>query len=1766
MKDLYCLLLASLLFCAPALAQRDRQTVQFRSGTLHGEPNIQRQRSGEWQQQVRYRDHQYVLLRFSTLPNARQRQELAQQGVQLFDYIPGNAFYAELPDQLAFRSLEKYAVDGVFNTRPALKLSKALQEPASPGITGPGQYFAVHYFGSLPAAEIISALLAAGARLSDQSIKLEKAILIQADTSVLQRIAALPFVSYVHEQTIRDQPLNNRNRQAYGAAALGMTTGRNLQGRGVTIGIGDQGEPNHLDIASRLINRNPNTPDFHGLHTGGTVSGAGHLNPLYKGMAPRSTLVSNYFSNILINTPLYVSEYGMVLTNNSYESSSAGCIGTGVYDALSNYVDAQLYNDEELLHVFASGNSGNSTCYTYPASFHTVRSGFQSSKNALIVGNINSMDDVIAANSSCGPVDDGRIKPELVAGGVNVWSTSFGNTYANNSGTSMSAPTVTGTLALLVERYRQLHGGANPPAALIKAAACNSAEDMGNPGPDYTFGFGRLNAVSAVETLEENRYFLGSVGPGPGITHTIPAGPPGASRLKVMLYWTDAPANPGAALALVNNLDLTVTGTDAFQHRPLILNPDPAFVDADAAEGVDNLNNIEQVVINNLPAGPFTVRVTGSAVPSGAQQYVVVYQWLQPSVRLGYPLGAETLVPGETEYIRWEAYNAGNSGFTLEYSADNGGSWNTISNTVPAADRRLAWTVPNIISTEVLVRVTSNSAGYTDQSSQRFTILDTNRVTMTRPCPGFVQLNWSAVDGASSYDVLQLINDSMVVIANVTGTSYLVSGLLKNGTGYWFACRPLIGTAPGRQSSAIIAIPNTGNCNTAAFRYDLAPELLLAPVTGRTYTRNEPGLVKPKVRISNAGPSAINTAFTVSYQVNNGSVVTETANLPIAIRSNADYTFLQPYDFSAPGDYSIRCWVDLDLDPFPANDTLLVLVKHLENEPVLLNPSVVEGFETVQDSSYSRLIQGFPGLDRMDFNASNNNGRARFFVNNGFARSGQQALILDQRTKSTTINADSATVTFNFSNYSDSDQLWLDLYYRNHGINFVAPGNAVWVRGNDTASWINVFNMPIEPENFGIYRMVKAINISQALATANPAQSVSSSFQLCFGQQGYTSAASVMPLDSLEDGISYDDVIITRAVNDVSVSAILSPATTGVCSLGNNEAITLELNNYSSSTLNNVAVSYKLNGTVVTETISLSPGTAIPFTFSGRVNLSAFRQYNLQAWVHYPTDNYRNNDTVPEIVFHTTPLVSSFPYLEGFEQDNGHWYTMGKASSWVRGKPEKSIINKAANGDNAWTTGLLGGYNDNEQSYLYSPCFNLSGLSHPVLSFSHIFQLEDNCDCDYHWVEYSTDDVTWTSLGLVGQGTNWYNYAPARWRLSKPNWHVASIAIPVTAPRVRFRFVMSSDIGGTREGVGIDDIHVFDQTVIYTGSEIAAGLLTNTVNGNSWQHFDMAGQRLLSIQPQGQDLGTVEVQAYFNTDPVRVHHNQYYLDRNLVVKASTPPTGNVRVRYYFTEAEMNRLLNASGCMPCNKPADAYETGVTQYSGINENSTLDDNASTGYRFLLPRTNVQIIPFFNGYYAEFTVNRFSEFWINGGGPDVPLPVTLSSFTATRNGGSTLLQWSTAQESNSQLFIIEKSLDGQLFTAIGTLPAAGNSNQPLEYQFTDPQLRPGTSYYRLNMVDLDGSHRFSPVRTIQMEDDPFLLRYYPNPVVNGRLTLETGADAYRVELTDMQGRLLMTLPVRGRTQQLSLPAISKGAYLLTAYTTAGKKTVKIVVGKER
>lgn len=125
--------------------------------------------------------------------------------------------------------------------------------------------------------------------------------------------------------------------------------------------------------------------------------------------------------------------------------------------------------------------------------------------------------------------------------------------------------------------------------------------------------------------------------------------------------------------------------------------------------------------------------------------------------------------------------------------------------------------------------------------------------------------------------------------------------------------------------------------------------------------------------------------------------------------------------------------------------------------------------------------------------------------------------------------------------------------------------------------------------------------------------------------------------------------------------------------------------------------------------------------------------------------------------------ISTFPYTEGFEANNGNFTTGGTASDWAWGTPNKPVITGAATGTKCWITGGLSNssYNNNERSWLQSPCFDFTTLQYPHISFNVFWETEKGFDGG--GLQYSTDlGATWTNVGAISEpanclNSNWFN-------------------------------------------------------------------------------------------------------------------------------------------------------------------------------------------------------------------------------------------------------------------------------------------------------------------------------------------------------------------------------------------------------------------------
>jgi len=1765
-----------LFFHVLAHAQEPVPVINLKSGSVTPVENITTDGLDELNRHLNWQNGKSaVVLQFDKIPTAQQREELSKAGITLLDYVSGNAYSASItgkPDPFIYR---KFHIISAFQLSPKQKMQNGLAAGIIPSWASKGAGLVevwISYIKSFSFDEVKQALQHKGYYISFDDYRAYNVAGLLVPRVQLEELAALPFVEYVQPAPHGDQKLNlisRTNARANVLNAPALSGGFDLKGENVTVGVGDDADPQyHIDFTGRLINRAGASPYLHGTHVTGTVGGAGNILEDYRGYAPRSTIVAQLFSGILSNAATYVSDYNMVVTNNSYGDIAGDCAYAGTYDLISRIVDLQAEALPHLQHVFAAGNDGTSSCSPYPAAFKTVLGSYQSAKNVLVVGSLEK-DFSVSSFSSRGPVKDGRTKPEIMSYGRFLISTYPNNTYGYSSGTSMAAPGVSGGLVLLYQRYRQLNAGADPDNGLMKALMCNGANDLGNAGVDYTYGYGAMNLLRSVDMMNNGRYLTASLANGANNNHIISV-PANTARLKVMLYWNDPAAAAFAGTTLVNDLDLELTDPSSAVHYPWLLDTVPGNVGNAATTGADHMNNMEQVVITNPASGNYTVTVKGTSVTqSPPQKYYLVYDIVPVSTLLTYPVGGETWTPGETVTILWESYGDPVNPFTVEYSTDNGGNWTVINNNVAAGLRQLDWVVPSVATHQALVRITRNGTALVS-TSQPFTIIGVPAATLSATqCEGYISLDWAAVTGATDYEVYRLIGNEMSPVATTAGTNYMFSGLSPDTT-YWVSVRARVNGSGGKRAAALGRQPNSGTCAGTISDNDLQMDSILTPVSGRIATSTALTASTPvQVRIKNLDDASV-TGFDIRYAVNGGAWNTETVNTPVAGGAYYTHVFAATYDFSAPGNYVLTAEVinQAATDPVTANNMLVDTIKQIANDPVTL--PFTDDLESAVEASYYRNLTGVNGIERYDYTRTFYQGRLSTGLNTGLAYSGNRSLLLDLDGYNPGGNTNYVTGTYNLNSVNTAVQdIRFDVQYKQHGDSISNPANAIWIRGDDTQPWIEAFRLSNNHNEPGFFKKIPSIEVSDLL-TAN-GQAFSSSFQVRFGQFGLVRISDNFGFH----GNSFDDIRLYEVMDDMQMIAIDTPAVNS-CGLSSTTPVRIQVRNASSAALNNIPVKFSVDGgPYVTESVpSVGGESTASFTFSATADLSAPGAHILQVIVSYPSDDFPDNDTL-SVDLINSPVINTFPYLQNFEADNGYWYATGTNSSWAYGTPASTKIKRAASGSKAWKTGLSGNYNNMELSYLYSPCFDISGMTSPSLSFSVALDFED-CGatlCDGAYVEYSADGITWMRLGTSGAGTNWYNKAYAGnnlWSVENyTRWHVATMALPNGFSSLRLRFVITSDPFVTREGMAIDDIHIYDNTEgIYDGATMGAPVTQTVSGGTDWIDFTSGGKRIASLQPDNLILGNTDVQAYINTGAVRNDGTQYYHDRNITIKpANTSLADSVTVRFYFLDTETENLINATGCSTCTKPSMAYELGVSKFTHSTksvENGTISDNTGGAWLFISP-DEVTKVPYDKGYYAEFKVKDFSEFWLNNGGLDnlTPLPVELVSFTARKlNGQDVLVEWRTGSEYNVDHFEIEvakgnSGFQNGSYSVVGTVNSAGNTASGNSYRFTDGEtVKSGTRYYRLKIVDRDGSFAYSLIRPVVFESE---LKWdiYPNPssgLFNFVYQLNSN-EQVELKVFDVSGRQIKQLSRSGTgfVQKLEIDlrdkALPSGIYLLQA-----------------
>jgi hypothetical protein len=521
-------------------------------------------------------------------------------------------------------------------------------------------------------------------------------------TIALQGLDALGKPIYYTTHSNAKAAATTQTSQLHAGGSLGLTLSGNTTAVKNKLGTWDGGKvrATHQELTGRITQKDsPTATDDHATHTSGTMIGAG-INPIAKGMAYQANLLAWDYNNDA--SEMAAAASGLLISNHSYgeiagwsyNSDRAGTSADpswewwgdttisktedykfGYYSSTARSYDLLTYNAPYYLPVFSAGNNRGETgpavgqpyyrrsasgtftrVSARPASLSAnngfdVISGGQLAKNILTVGAVYGIADgyhqasdvLMSEFSSWGPTDDGRIKPDLVGDGVDLTSSvaTADNAYATYSGTSMSAPNVSGSLLLLQELYAKQHSnqtGNNQylRAATLKALVIHTADEAGqNPGPDYQFGWGLLNAGMAAQVIinADQSHVLTEKSLSQGETYTLPLIASGKGPLVATIAWTDPAATILTAnqavlnnrtARLVNDLDIRISdGTTT--NLPWTL--DPAQPAAAAKPGDNIRDNVEQVLIANAVAGKtytLTVKHKGTLNGNTAQTYALV--------------------------------------------------------------------------------------------------------------------------------------------------------------------------------------------------------------------------------------------------------------------------------------------------------------------------------------------------------------------------------------------------------------------------------------------------------------------------------------------------------------------------------------------------------------------------------------------------------------------------------------------------------------------------------------------------------------------------------------------------------------------------------------------------------------------------------------------------------------------------------------------------------------------------------------------------------------------------------------------------------------------------------------------------------------------------------------------------------------------------------------------------------------------------------------
>lgn len=513
----------------------------------------------------------------------------------------------------------------------------------------------------------------------------------------------------------------------------GGSTGLELTGEGYDkLGEWDGGavRRTHQEFTdqgdSRVVQAdNASSQSAHATHVAGTLVGAGVVAGA-KGMSFAGQLKAYDWNND--NSEMAVAAAnGLEISNHSYGqirgwrqgSSGWDWYGTpsvspvedylfGFYGSRSRDWDIIAFNAPNYLITKSAGNDrgdgpsnagqdGNPEKDGGIDGYDCIGDG-GTAKNILTVGAVREVLNytgpssvIMSSFSGWGPADDGRIKPDVVAKGVDLYSpVSNSNTsYSTYSGTSMSSPNTAGTMALLQLHYQNTHNDEPMRASTLKALVIHTADEAGtSDGPDYKFGWGLVNAERAANLISDDNLMqnvIDEIVLNDGNTYQREVSIGGEQPLVATICWTDpAGSIPPASLnprtpILVNDLDVRIVDSNGTIFYPYSLDPENPDLAATTI-GKNYVDNVEKIVINNPIPGNYTVIIDHEGpLTNGLQVFSLILSGIDEYT--GLPLCSDGLInPVEgssgnllNQTIRWQAADYATS-YDVYFGTDGAGT------------------------------------------------------------------------------------------------------------------------------------------------------------------------------------------------------------------------------------------------------------------------------------------------------------------------------------------------------------------------------------------------------------------------------------------------------------------------------------------------------------------------------------------------------------------------------------------------------------------------------------------------------------------------------------------------------------------------------------------------------------------------------------------------------------------------------------------------------------------------------------------------------------------------------------------------------------------------------------------------------------------------------------------------------------------------------------------------------------------------------------